>query len=642
MYASIVRQIGTRCRGGMPTAVTAADRRRAAGPAIRVLTVTMLVALVGVFCSEARAARDEQHRRFLVLYSSHSVLSAYVEATEGMKAVFDDTLTPEYEFYAEYRDLERFPGPDADRRFIEEIYARYTDLRLDAIIALGPQAIAFALEHRDGFAPEAPVIFGGVTSASLEGLDLRDGFHGVVGAFELAGTLALARALQPEARRVVVLTGSAPFDKAWRARAEEEFAGVEGLAFDYVSGLTLQGFQELAAGLDRETILIVLTIFEDASGRRFIPGNAAGRIAERSSAPVYGVYSTYVGVGMVGGVFATFESIGIAVAELALRVLGGKAGASEIMSAPATPVVDWRQMERFGLDVELLPASAQLLFYDPTAWQRHRLEIMLAVGFILAQSGMIVALVVQDRRKRAAETEVASRRLELAHLSRVAQLGELSGAVAHELNQPLTSILANAEAATQLLSRRPPDMAEIRAILADIAEDDRRAARIITELRGLMTKGPTDFETIDLNDVVGATVRLARSELVVREIHVGTRLARGELPVRGNKAQLQQVLLNLMLNAADAMVELGPEARHMMIETRSRTDGWCELEVRDNGPGLAGELRESAFRAFSSTKANGLGLGLSICRTIAQAHGGTLAFEESGRGARIVLALPPR
>ena len=326
------------------------------------LTVTALVALmalVGVCPSEARAGGEEQHRRFLVLYSSHSALAANLEVTGGIKRVFDAALTPEYEVYAEYRDAERFPGADADRRFAEEIYTKYGDLRLDAIIALGPQALAFARDHRDGFAPAAPVIFGGVTSASLEALHLGDGFHGVVGAFDVVGTLALARALQPEARRVVVLTGSAPFDATWKARAEEAFARIEGVAFDYVSGLTLQGFEEFAAGLDHDTILIVLTIFEDAAGRRFIPRNAAAEIAERSSAPVYGVYNTYVGNGMVGGAFATFDSIGVAVAELALRVLDGGAGASEILFAPATPVVDWRQMERFGLDVELLPTSAE-------------------------------------------------------------------------------------------------------------------------------------------------------------------------------------------------------------------------------------------------------------------------------------------
>jgi C4-dicarboxylate-specific signal transduction histidine kinase len=226
-------------------------------------------------------------------------------------------------------------------------------------------------------------------------------------------------------------------------------------------------------------------------------------------------------------------------------------------------------------------------------------------------------------------------------MSRIVQLGELSGAVAHELNQPLTSILANAEAGAQLIARDPVDLEEIAAILADIAEDDRRAAGIIVELRRLMARGEAEFEDLDLNDVALATMRLLQSELLVREVAIETDLFRGALPVRGSRAQLKQVLQNLMLNAADAMADQAPGTRRMTVTTALRADGWRELAVRDHGPGLAAEIARDPFRPFATTKATGLGLGLSICRTIVQAHGGHLGFDETvGRGARAVLALP--
>ena len=141
-------------------------------------------------------------------------------------------------------------------------------------------------------------------------------------------------------------------------------------------------------------------------------------------------------------------------AEQTLLAIEGELEGPEVEQVPSQPVVDWRQMRHFELDVGLLPATADILFYDPTAWEQYRLQILLAAAVVLAQSGTIAALVVQGRRKRATEAEVTARRLELAHLSRVTQLGELSGAGAHELNQPVTAILANAEAGSQLL-RRP-------------------------------------------------------------------------------------------------------------------------------------------------------------------------------------------
>jgi C4-dicarboxylate-specific signal transduction histidine kinase len=299
-------------------------------------------------------------------------------------------------------------------------------------------------------------------------------------------------------------------------------------------------------------------------------------------------------------------------------------------------------MERFGLDLDLLPPGALVEHYDPSAWERYRLQILLASAVILAQSATIAGLALQGRRRRIAEREVAARRVELAHMSRVAQLGELSGAVAHELNQPLTSILANAEVGLQLARRDPADLEEIAAILKDIAEDDRRAAAIIVELRRLMAKGETSLEPLDLNEVVDATVLLARSEFLVRQVSVALDLARGELAVLGSRPQLKQVVLNLLLNAADAMADQPPAFRRVVVATRARQDGWRELRVQDAGPGLAPAVADDPFRPFATTKPGGLGLGLSICRTIVEAHGGTLGFDrDRGEGATVILALPP-
>jgi C4-dicarboxylate-specific signal transduction histidine kinase len=281
------------------------------------------------------------------------------------------------------------------------------------------------------------------------------------------------------------------------------------------------------------------------------------------------------------------------------------------------------------------------LFREIGPWERYRLQILVALAVILAQTATIAALVVQGRRRRSAEAAAAAGRLELAHLSRVAQIGELSGALAHELNQSLAAILANAEAGERLMAQTPPDLAEVRAILGDIVEDDRRAAAVVGDLRQLIAKRAPDLVDLDLNDVVAATLRLAGNEMRMRGVSVETRLERGRLPVRGNKAQLQQVLINLMVNAADAMAELKAEERRMTIETKLRADGWRELAVRDGGPGVAPEIRDGLFRPFRTTKPSGLGLGLSICRTIAETHGGTLDLDPAvNQGARVVLALP--
>jgi len=221
-------------------------------------------------------------------------------------------------------------------------------------------------------------------------------------------------------------------------------------------------------------------------------------------------------------------------------------------------------------------------------------------------------------------------------------LANCRGHFAHELTQPLTSILANAEAGTRLLAKKSPNIDEVRDILGDIVEDDKRAAGVIAQLRRLMLKGETRLEDMDLNEAVTATIALARSELMARETRLHFSREPTELPVKGNFAQLQQIILNLTMNATEAMASAAPGERLIVIETRRRDDGFRELAVSDRGQGLPAHMQEAAFKPFISTKEKGLGLGLAICRSIAQAHGGTLKFDEPGSsGARVVLALPP-
>lgn len=289
----------------------------------------------------------------------------------------------------------------------------------------------------------------------------------------------------------------------------------------------------------------------------------------------------------------------------------------------------------------MIPEGTRILNYEPTAWERYRLQILIALTVIAAQTMTIGALLVQDRRRRRLEEALSTERLELAHLSRRSQLGELSGALAHELAQPLTSILANAEAGQRLAMADAFDRTEVKEIFDDIIADDKRAASVIAQLRSMMLKGDASLEVLDLNEAVRTTVTLASAELMARRTEVTVIESPGEERVKANLVQLQQVILNLLLNAADAMETMPTKQRKVEISVRRREDGTRELAVSDKGPGVPPEMRNEVFKPFVSTKKTGLGLGLAICRSIIEAQGGKLFFDDSvERGARAVIALP--
>jgi C4-dicarboxylate-specific signal transduction histidine kinase len=206
-----------------------------------------------------------------------------------------------------------------------------------------------------------------------------------------------------------------------------------------------------------------------------------------------------------------------------------------------------------------------------------------------------------------AELELQQQRDELAHFARVMTLSELSGSLAHELNQPLAIIFTNAQAAQRLLAQQPPDLAEAREILADIVSEDERAGDVIKRLRALLKPGQTQLQPISANALVEDVLRIARSDLIERGIKVHAELDGSVPPVVGDRVQLQQVLLNLILNAGDAMAANPPPGRHLTLVTAHR-DGTLRVSVSDTGCGLPPD-EERVFEPFYTTKKEGLGLG---------------------------------
>lgn len=250
------------------------------------------------------------------------------------------------------------------------------------------------------------------------------------------------------------------------------------------------------------------------------------------------------------------------------------------------------------------------------------------------------AVTIDITDHKIAALELARQQREVAHLSRVVVLGELSGALAHELNQPLTAILSNAQAAQRFLSADPVDLVELRDILDDIVSEDQRAGEVIKRLRQLLSTGETQRVSLDLNELLSDTVRLLRSDLLSQQVALHTDLAPGLPLVWADRVQLQQVLINLVMNACEAMRELPAAERRLVLRTSAQAGGGVQLSVVDCGCGLPREQPERVFESFYTTKPGGMGLGLSVCRTIVQAHGGRLWAEgHEGPGASFHVSL---
>lgn len=244
-------------------------------------------------------------------------------------------------------------------------------------------------------------------------------------------------------------------------------------------------------------------------------------------------------------------------------------------------------------------------------------------------------------RRKEGDRLAQQHREEIAHLSRVAMLGELSGSLAHELNQPLTAILSNAQAAQRFLARDSFDKAELQEILRDIVEADRRAGEVIRSLRALFKKGETCRQPLQINGIVQDVLKLIQSDALNHGVVVSAELTEQLPVVSGDSVQLQQVLLNLTLNAIDALAASGSGRRILNVGTSLLPGEGVKVVVRDNGPGVAQEVQARIFEPFVTTKSQGLGLGLAICRSILEAHGCVLNLRsDPEKGAEFSFVLP--
>jgi C4-dicarboxylate-specific signal transduction histidine kinase len=247
---------------------------------------------------------------------------------------------------------------------------------------------------------------------------------------------------------------------------------------------------------------------------------------------------------------------------------------------------------------------------------------------------------VDITNRKQSELEIGQQRNELAHIARVSTMGQLASSLAHELNQPLGAILRNAEAAELFLQEAAPDLDEVRAILADIRKDDQRAGAVIDRMRDMIQRRKVEHCRLNLDQLAGEVVTLLGPDAELRRVGLSFESNPALPPVLGDRVQLQQVLLNLLLNAMDAVIDNTPAKRRVAVRTRP-AGAMVQVAVSDNGHGIPADKLPFVFEPFYTSKPNGLGMGLAISRSIIEAHGGRLWAENSPAGGAILTFTVP-
>ena len=526
----------------------------------------------------------------------------------------------------------RLEDENSEALFADYLHALYTRRPIDLIVAIGAPAAAFVQRYRQRLFPVTPMVFTAVEQRRVQYEKLTENDTVVAVAHDFPAAFDNILRVLPLTKTIAVVNGASPNETFWLEELRRELAPLTGRV--ELRWYNEKSFEEIlidAARLPPHSAIFWHLLNVDAAGVAHEANDALNKLASLANAPIFSYDGSFFGEAIVGGPMYSVHNLGQITAAVAVRILNGEK-AGDIKTPPtrfAAPIFDWRQMQRWGISESSLPSGSTVYFREPTVWQRYLWQIALVMAVILAQAGLISAMLQERRRRQLAEVQSRQRVAELVHVNRINTAGELTASIAHEINQPLGAILTNAETADVILHSPNPDIAELKDIVNDILRDDRRASEVIRRMKSLLKKAPFELKSLDFNDLVGETVELVLA--VGRKVELVSVITRDALPILGDRIQLQQVILNLVANGIDAMRDTPSENRTITIRT-SRVENFAQLSVSDRGPGIPEDKLKAVFEPFFTSKAEGMGMGLSIARTIVEAHNGLISAKNRDHG----------
>jgi len=618
-----------------PARQLAVKSKTSLGLAVAIAATALASAL---FVAAGHAADLPSREGVLIIHSNARPTPAAVIVEDAMRQVLANSLGRPVEIYSEYLDAERFPTPDNAATAGEYLARKYGDRNIRVITASAAQALQFAIAFRDRISASVPVVHVGVPKDQAESMTLLPGVVGATADLDPTPTLRMALQLQPDARHIVVALGAAERDRLWGDRVRSAMKRLPGdVDAEYLTGLRTEDLLQRLRVLPKNTIVFTPGYFVDGAGQVGSPRQSVESIGAASAAPVYGALDTFLGAGIVGGYMTLYVDQATRAGQIVVKLLNGT-NPSEIApsSVAARPIVDWRQIQRWGIDDRLLPADTLVQFREPSLWAKYWQAASIAIAILLLQAGTIVWLLAERRRRRLAEADSQKRFSEMAHMNRRVAMGGLTASIAHELNQPLGAIHNNAGAAQLLIKADPPRLDEVAEILEDIKHDDKRASEVLARIRRMLRKTDLEVGALDLSDAMGETQKLLAYDAQTHGVSVKVDPEPGLPNVWADSVQIQQVLLNLALNSMEAMQGQPAETRQLTIRSRQSNAKEAEVSVIDSGTGIPDEMLPHVFDPFVTSKVGGMGLGLSISRTIVEAYGGRMRAESMPKGGAAV------
>jgi signal transduction histidine kinase len=587
----------------------------------RVLGVILLLAS-SLVCSAAGAVESKQ---VLLLYSFGREVRPWSDYAQSIRSELQRQSRWPLDITEESLKSARSDDDDSERPFVDYLRALFAKRPIDLIISVGAPAAGFVQRHREQLFAATPMVFTAVEQRRIQYSNLTASDAVVPIRIDYLALMANILQVLPETKNVQVIVGTSPIEQFWRGEIRKEVMPIaDRVAFTFYDDLSFEDILKHVAAPPLHSAIFWESMIVDAAGVVHDGDAAFKSLHAAAKAPIFGYYEPNFGEGLVGGPYASVLDTSRQTAAAAVRILGGE-NAGNIRIKPiefATPKFDWREMQRWGISESRLPPGSTIYFRDPTAWEQYRLPILAIFAAFLAQAALIFWLMFEHRRRHLAEVRSRNAMSELTYMNRRATAGQLSASITHEIAQPLTGISAAASAALRYLRAETPNLEKAGAAMEKVVTASQHASDVVTGVRAMFRKDTSERLPIDINELILRVLAIVRIDLQKNSVELQTQLDSKALVVKGDNVQLQQVILNLVMNAIEAMQSVRP--RVLKVKSDQTNSGLVHVSIEDTGTGIDPSNLKQIFSPLFTTKERGMGMGLSICRSIIENHDGRI------------------
>ena len=582
-------------------------------------------------------------KRILAIFGFKQAMPFGYYTAESMR----ETLTSEapfpIELNIEFADLARYPDETYLAKIVDFYRFKYSKDKFDLVLAIGDETAKMMVEYGDDLFGDIPIVIIGSGLDFLAKESKNSNKFFLKWGWDIGKTLEIIQDLLPKTQHLYFISGATISDLSIRNVAREDLSNTRvNFKTTFITDFTATEMLEKIAHLPNNSVIFFLSVIRDINNVGFISRDLMHEVSEKANMPTFGMSDTYLGHGIVGGKLLSPAYQGRRLIRTALKILndepikntGSLKGDNQVM-------FDWRQLKRWSINEKDLPPNSVVKYKEHSIWDAHKGKIIGAISIILSQGLAVIFLLIQRKRRSHAESESRSLRDDLAHISRVMSMGEMATSLAHEVNQPLTAIQSYAQAAQRFLQRQPPEYKEVSNSLEGVVEGSRRAKQVIQRIRMTLDKEPSERSTNKVRDLINGVLLLVQGKINEKKIHLKLDIENGLPKVICDQVQLQQVLLNLIINGIDAICEKSVEVRELTVLAYQEQDENVVISVKDSGVGIDENILKQPFDAFYTTKKEGLGVGLSISKSIIEDHGGRLWITKNqDRGVTVSFTVP--